>query len=140
MALVGVAQGLSASLQTKGSPVLFPVRAHAWVVGQVPSRGCGKGNHTLMFLSLSLLISIPLILTALLTFSLFLYLHEYLLDLIGYIPIYVNRQYCVYIYIYIHTQLCVCIYVCIYVYMYVYIHTYVYMCVCVYKYSIVYLC
>ena len=26
-------RGLSASLQTKGLPVQFPVRAHAWVVG-----------------------------------------------------------------------------------------------------------
>ena len=127
MALAGVAQGLSASLQTKGSPVLFPVRAHAWVVGQVPSRGCGKGNHTLMFLSLSLLISIPLILTALLTFSLFLYLHEYLLDLIGYIPIYVNRQYCVYIYIYTYTIMCmyICVYICTCIYPpHIYTHTY----------------
>ena len=32
--------GLSAGLWTKGLPVQFPVRAHAWVVGQVPSRGC----------------------------------------------------------------------------------------------------
>ena len=31
--------GLNASLRTKGSPVRFPVRAHAGVVGQVPSRG-----------------------------------------------------------------------------------------------------
>ena len=29
--------GLSAGLQTKGSPVRFLVRAHAWVAGQVPS-------------------------------------------------------------------------------------------------------
>ena len=29
--------GLSTCLWTKGSPVRFPVRAHAWVVGQVPS-------------------------------------------------------------------------------------------------------
>ena len=29
------------------------LRAHAWVVGQVPSRGQAKGNHTLIFLSLS---------------------------------------------------------------------------------------
>ena len=43
--------GLSADLQTKGSPVRFPVRARAWVAGQVPSRGCVRGNHTLMFLS-----------------------------------------------------------------------------------------
>ena len=44
--------GLSEGLQTKGSPVRFPVRAHAWVAGQVPSRGRVRGNHTLMFLSL----------------------------------------------------------------------------------------
>ena len=45
--------GLSASLQTKEPLVRFPVRAHAWVVGQVPSRGRKRGNHTLVFLSLS---------------------------------------------------------------------------------------
>ena len=45
--------GLSAGLRTKGSPVQFPVRAHAWVVSQVPSRGRARCNHTLMFLSLS---------------------------------------------------------------------------------------
>ena len=33
--------GLSAGLQTKGLPVRFPVRAHAWVVGQVPGIGGG---------------------------------------------------------------------------------------------------
>ena len=45
--------GLSASLQTEGSLVRFSVRTHAWVAGQVPRRGQGRGNHTLMFLSLS---------------------------------------------------------------------------------------
>ena len=45
--------GLSASLKTKGSRVQFLVRARAWVAGQVPSRGRARGNHTLMFLSLS---------------------------------------------------------------------------------------
>ena len=39
-------------LRTKGSLVQFPVRAHAWVSGQVPSRGRLRGNHSLMFLSL----------------------------------------------------------------------------------------
>ena len=34
--------GLSADLQTKGSPVWFPVRAHAWVSDQDPSRGLNK--------------------------------------------------------------------------------------------------
>ena len=42
--------GLSAGLRTTVSLVRFPVRAHAWVVGQVPSRGRVRGNHTLMFL------------------------------------------------------------------------------------------
>ena len=45
--------GLSAGLQTKASPVRFPVRAHAWVVGQVPSYGHVRGNYTVMFLFLS---------------------------------------------------------------------------------------
>ena len=46
--------GLSTGLRTKGSLVHFPVRAHAWVAVQVPHTGCMGGNHTLMFLSLSL--------------------------------------------------------------------------------------
>ena len=45
--------GLSAGLQTKGPPVQFPVRAHAWIVGQDPSREHVRGNHILKFLSLS---------------------------------------------------------------------------------------
>ena len=44
--------GLSTSLKTKRLQIQFPVRAHACVVGQAPSRGCARGNHTLMFLSL----------------------------------------------------------------------------------------
>ena len=51
--------GLSTSLRTKGSQVQFPVRAHTWVAGQVPSTGCARGNHTLMFLSLSFSFSSP---------------------------------------------------------------------------------
>ena len=43
--------GLNASLPTKGSWVQFPVMAHTWVAGQVPSRGRVRGNHTSMFLS-----------------------------------------------------------------------------------------
>ena len=50
---LGWLSGLSAVLQTKGSLVQFLVRAHAWVVGQVPSRGCVRGKHTLVFPSLS---------------------------------------------------------------------------------------
>ena len=44
--------GLSTSLQTKGLPVRFLVRA--WVAGQVPSWECASSNHTLMFVSLFL--------------------------------------------------------------------------------------
>ena len=51
--------GLSADLGTKGSVVRLSVRAHAWVAGQVPSRGHLRGNHTLMFLSLSFLLPFP---------------------------------------------------------------------------------
>ena len=46
--LVGLS-GWSAGLRTKALLVRFPVRAHAWVVGHVPSRGRVRGNHTLMF-------------------------------------------------------------------------------------------
>ena len=52
-ALAGVAQWIKRGLRTKGSPVQFPVRAHAWAAGQVPNEGHVRGNHTLMFLSLS---------------------------------------------------------------------------------------
>ena len=45
--------GLSAGLQTKGSLDRFPVRAHAWAAGQVPSRGCMSANtHSYFFPSL----------------------------------------------------------------------------------------
>ena len=47
-----MAQWIECGLRTKGSPVQFPVRAHAWVVGQVPSGGHVRSNHTLMYLSL----------------------------------------------------------------------------------------
>ena len=58
--LAGVAQWIERGLQTKGLPVPFSVRAHAWVVGQVPSRGHVRGNHILMFLSLSFSFPSPL--------------------------------------------------------------------------------
>ena len=51
VALAGVAQWIEHGLQTKGLPVQFPLRAHAWVVGQVPSTGRVRGNHTLIVLS-----------------------------------------------------------------------------------------
>ena len=52
-ALAGIAQWIEQGPVNQRSPVGFPVRARAWVMGQVPSRGCARGNHTLMFLSLS---------------------------------------------------------------------------------------
>ena len=51
---------LSATLWTKGSPVQFPARAHAWVAGQIPCEGHVGGSHTLMFLSLSFSPTSPL--------------------------------------------------------------------------------
>ena len=47
-------------LRSKGSLVRFPVRAHTWVVVQVLSGGHVRGNHTLMFLSLSSSLPSPL--------------------------------------------------------------------------------
>ena len=52
--------GLSASLHTKGSQVRFLVRAHAWVVGQVPSWGYMTDNCTFMYLSLPFSLISPL--------------------------------------------------------------------------------
>ena len=59
-ALAGVAQWIECRLQTKGLPVQFPVRAHAWVVGQVPSGGHMRGNHTCFSPSLSPFLSLSL--------------------------------------------------------------------------------
>ena len=52
--------GWSATLQTEKLLVQFLVRTHAWVAGQVPSWGRVRGNHTLMFLSLSFSFPSPL--------------------------------------------------------------------------------
>ena len=52
--------GLSPGLQTEGSPVRFPVRAHVWIVGQVPSGFHEGGKHTFMFLFLSFSFPSPL--------------------------------------------------------------------------------
>ena len=60
-ALLVCLSGLSGGLQTKGSLVQFPVRAHAWVVGQIPNMGHTRDNHTLMFLSLSFCLPSPLL-------------------------------------------------------------------------------
>ena len=54
--------GLNTVLQTERLQVWFPVRAHSWVVGQVPGvRGGERGNWS-MFLShidVSLPLSLP---------------------------------------------------------------------------------
>ena len=50
---------MSASLQIKRLSVQFPVRAQAWVVGQVPSWWHMRGNHTLIFFSLSFSLPAP---------------------------------------------------------------------------------
>ena len=39
--------GWSASLQIKGWLVQFPVREHAWVMGQVPGWGLMRGNQSM---------------------------------------------------------------------------------------------
>ena len=44
----------------KGSRFNSQSRAHAWVAGQVPGWGHARGNHTLMFLSLSFSFPSPL--------------------------------------------------------------------------------
>ena len=59
-ALAVVAQWIEHELQTKGLLIWFPVRAYTCVVGQVPSGGHVRGNHTLMFLSLSFSLPSPL--------------------------------------------------------------------------------
>ena len=53
--------GLRAGPKTRGSLVQLPVRAQSWVVGQVPSRGYMRGNHTLLFLSLAFSLPSPCI-------------------------------------------------------------------------------
>ena len=51
---------LSAGLQTKRSLVKFPVRAHAWVLGQVPRWGDVRGNQSMYLLHID--VSLPLFL------------------------------------------------------------------------------
>ena len=53
--------GLSAGPRTERSLVCFPVRAHAWVAGQVPGWGRARGNQSFCFMVfLSLTPSLPL--------------------------------------------------------------------------------
>ena len=60
LSLAGIAQWIQSGFQTKGSLVQFPVRAHALVASQVPSGGCVKVNHMLMFFSFSFSLPSPL--------------------------------------------------------------------------------
>ena len=60
LALAGVAQWIDCWPENQRVPSLIPVRARAWVVGQVPSGGCLRANHTLMFLSFSFSLPSPL--------------------------------------------------------------------------------
>ena len=60
LALVGVARCIECLPANQRVISSIPIRAHAWVVSQVPSRGCARGNHTLMFLSLSFSLPAPL--------------------------------------------------------------------------------
>ena len=53
LAVAGVAQWIDCWPAIYSVARSIPSQAQAWVVGQVPSRGRVRGNHTLMFLSLS---------------------------------------------------------------------------------------
>ena len=57
IALAGVAQWIE--YQPACKPKGCRLGAHAWVVGQVLSRGRVRSNHTLMFLSLSFSLCFP---------------------------------------------------------------------------------
>ena len=58
--LAGVAQWIECQPANQRVTGSIPSRAHAWVAGWVPSRGCARGNHTLIFLSLSFPFPSPL--------------------------------------------------------------------------------
>ena len=57
--LCGLVNGAPAC-EPKGRWFNSQSRAHAWVAGQVPSRGYMRGNHSLMFLCLSFSFPFPL--------------------------------------------------------------------------------
>ena len=59
-ALAGVAQWIECWPTIQRVTGSIPSQAHASVVGQVPSRGRVRDNHTLMFLSLSFFLPFPL--------------------------------------------------------------------------------
>ena len=58
--LAGVAQWTECRPENQRVAGLFSVGTHAWVAGQVPGGGCTRGNHTLVFLSLSFSLPSPL--------------------------------------------------------------------------------
>ena len=84
MALTGVAQWIGCHPANQNVQFLFqfPVRAHAWVEGQVPSWEHVRSNHTLMFLFLSP--SLPLSLEINKYMCECVYTHSH--TLIGYFP------------------------------------------------------
>ena len=58
--MASVAQWIECQTANQRVVSLIPGQAHSWVAGQVPRRGRMKGNHTLMFLSLSFSLPSPL--------------------------------------------------------------------------------
>ena len=60
--LASVAQWIECRPANQRALAQFPVRAHAWVPGWVPSCVCTRDNHTLMFLSLLFLPPFPFLL------------------------------------------------------------------------------
>ena len=61
LALAGMSQWIESGPANQSvACMIFPVRVHAWVAGQVPCRGHMRDNHTLMFLSFSFSLSSPL--------------------------------------------------------------------------------
>ena len=59
-ALAGVAQWIECQPANPRVASSIPSQAHAWVAGQVPIWGCARGDHTLMFPSLSFSFPSPL--------------------------------------------------------------------------------
>ena len=53
LALAGVAQWIECWPENQGLPVQFPVKAHAWIVGQVSSGGAQEATTHYASLSLS---------------------------------------------------------------------------------------
>ena len=61
LALAGVAQWIECwPVKPKGHRFISQSRAYAWVAGQLPTRERTRGNHTLMFLSFSLPLSLKI--------------------------------------------------------------------------------